>query len=378
MISPGKRGVVEVQFNWIFIMIAGGLILFFFMTVISYQQQLSKNKLGVELASQLELIFSGRGVSPGAKQPIDIADIPIQFDCTEYRVMDQRIASGNVLIFAPAEVATKKLMTITMSFDLPMRTNNMIMMTSPAIKYYFVNFRPMKEKIEQLLDFPLAPEGEKIDFDFVTPEGLISEKTQREIVYENNPFVRFVVNNEDPAALLQLTLPPSFDAAGDEKMSAVVVNENAIGDEDNLQTSQLFFYQKQETGWAPSGASSNTLGFSSFIGAVFAKDGDTFGCLMSRALRRAKFVIGVGKDRAGLLEQTFTPEPGVVVPPEMDQCRVIAGQGAAALQAIDSALVGNAETGNITIADLNTFTGLLQQAAKTNEEAVLNTCPALY
>ena len=375
MIQQGKRGVVEVQFNWIFIMIAGGLILFFFMTIISYQQQLSKNKLGVELASQLELIFSGRGVSPGAKQPIDIADIPIKFDCSEYLVMDQRIASGNVLIFAPAEVVTKKLMTITMSFDLPMRTNNMIMMTSPAIKYYFVNFGQaqsgsVSERIEQLLDFPLAPEGEKIDFKFVSVEELGAE------TYQNNPFIRFIVHDNDPAVPLSLALPASFDAVGDETISAVVVNENMIGDEENLQTSQLFFYQKNGGVWQSTG-SSFTLGFSSFTGAVFAKDGDTFSCLMSRALRRATFVVGVSTDRAKQLQQAFTPEPGVVVPPEMLQCSVIAAEGAGTLQQIDAALVATPE-GIISINDVDAFTELLKQLAKTNEEAALNTCPSLY
>ncbi len=368
------------QFNWIFIMIAGGLILFFFMTVISYQQQLSKNKLGVELASQLELIFSGRGVSPGAKQPIDIADVPIQFECTEYRVMDQRIASGTVLIFAPAELATKKLLTITMSFDLPMRTNTMIMMTSPQIKYYFVNFGAMREKIETLLDFPLAQEGEKIDYLFIEPADVAS------LNYENNPFVKFIINSDDVTAQPP-ALPLVFNGVGDAQVSAVVVNENLIGDEENkigdeenLQSSPVAFYQKQGTGWQAeqSGSSPFTLGFPSFIGTVFAKDQNMYTCLMSRALRRAKQVVEISRDRADALQAFYNSGGVAITSTEMQQCAVIAAQGAAALASIDAAMVAN-ENNEITISvTSDEFTQRLAAANKANKDAVLNSCPALY
>lgn len=361
------------QFNWIFIMIAGGLILFFFMTVISYQQQLSKNKLGVELASQLELIFSGRGVSPGAKQPIDIADVPIQFECTEYRVMDQRIASGTVLIFAPAELATKKLLTITMSFDLPMRTNTMIMMTSPSIKYYFVNFGPMQEKISTLLDFPLAQEGEKIDYAFIQPTDVTT------LNYENNPFVKFIINSDD-IATQPPALPPSFAGVGDAQVSAVVVNENLIGDEENLQSSPLAFYQKQGTGWQAeqSGGSPFTLGFPSFIGAVFAKDQNMYTCLMSRALRRATQVVEISRDRADALQAFYNSGGAAITSTEMQQCAVIAAQGGAALASIDAAMAAN-ENNEITISvKSEEFTQRLKAANQANKDAVLNSCPALY
>ena len=365
-----KRGVVEVQFNWIFIMIAGGLILFFFMTVISYQQQLSRQKLGVELASQLDLIFSGRGVSPGAKQPIDISDVPIQFDCNEYRVMGQRIASGNTLIFAPAEIVTKKLLTITMSFDLPFRTNTMTMMTSPQVKYYFFGFtKDMQEKIDAQLDFPLATEGEKIDYEFWGPE------TQTIPTYENNPFVRFVINNPDPTTP-SITLDASFNTAGDDKISAVVVDENKIGDEEHPLSSPLVFFQKSGTGWQqqPNGEA-YTLGFPSFIGAVFTKDGTTYQCLMDRTLHRAQQVVGIAKDCADQLQKFYATfhDPNVASI-ETDQCRTIAGEGFAALQALEQGLT--IPPGGVI--DTNQLTDLLTTVRDINKQAVLATCPAFF
>lgn len=368
-----KRGIVEVQFNWIFIMIAGGLILFFFMTVISYQQQLSKNKLGVELASQLELIFSGRGVSPGAKQPIDVADVPMQFECNEYRVMDQRIASGNVLIFAPAEIFTRKLMTITMSFDVPFRTNTFIMMTSPQIKYYFIGFtETMKEKINNTLEFPLAPEGERIDYQFVEFEKV------SELKYENNPFVKFVFNLpvqqavDDPIHDLP-TLPASFAEVDNAKVSAVVVNENLVDE----QTSPLFFYAKEAGQLVPeigltAETTPHTFGFASFIGAVFAKDGMMFSCVMNRALRRTKLTIDVYQGRYERIGAVYRSLPGIT----MDQCAVVAEHGVAVLAALSQSL--EVREGVIRINDMNQFNQQVAALRQLNDEAVLSTCPAIY
>lgn len=375
-----KRGIVEVQFNWIFILIAGGLILFFFMTIISYQQQLSKNKLGVELASQMELIFSGRGVSPGAKQPIDVADVPMQFDCSEYRVMDQRIASGNVLIFAPAEILTRKLMTLTMSFDVPLRTNTFIMITAPQIKYYFVGFTDeMKEKINNTLEFPLAPIGERIDYAFVKIENrTIKNEEGQEIAYENNPFVKFVFNlgveeGGNPTSEVAQMLSPSFAEVDDAKVSAVVVNANVV----EQGTSPLFFYVKNGNRFAsdptlPSEVVPHSFGYASFIGAVFVKDETTFSCIMNRALRRAKLTIEVAKGRYEKIGAVFASLPSITTNP----CTVLAQQGVATLNALSESL--NISEGGVRIADMNQFNQQIGALHQLNDDAVKSTCPAIY
>ncbi len=376
MKSLTKRGVMEVQFNWIFILIAGGLILFFFMTVISYQQQLSRSKLGVELASQMELIFSGRGVSPGAKQPIAIADVPIQFDCTEYRIMDRRIASGNVLIFAPAEILTRTLLTITMSFDVPFRTSTMIMMTAPQIKYYFVGFgQDMKEKIRNALDFPFAEEGQKIDYEFASREmkSEMPEKEGQLIAYENNPFVRFVFDLQEgmnEQSIVQIVLPESFAEVADEKISAVAVQANRVEEE----TSLVFFYKKDRERFIfEPGVSQSprTFGFASFIGAVFVKDGATYSCLMNRALRRTQNVIGVYKERYEQFLEEYNERTSIVV----EQCRTVAREGVALLDGLAQGI--QLREGTIVI-DLNQFNQQVAALRQMNDEAVKSTCPAIY
>ena len=392
--------MVGVQFNWIFILMAGGLILFFFMSVIGYQKQLSQNKLGTDLASQLELIFSGRGVAPGAKQPIDIAEIPIHFSCTDYEILGQRISGGNVLIFAPAEVHAKKLLTITLSLDLPFRTNNLVMMTGPTNKYYFVNFPDgsLKQKITDTLDFPLAPPGQKLDFQFVNGGGgSYTNEEGQPITFENNVGVKFIFHSpilvgetpEQHAGTFS-TVPTGFGAeVVDEKVSAIIVNADRVEDfaSGAPMSTPIFFLEKQGGTFNLETAqpASNTFDFASFIAAVFARDGMTYQCIMERALRRTKHVMGVYKHRSATIKNHFeqiqadASEQGLF-DDENQACRSLSDRADDALTRLEEkagALLGEGEASG----DENTvenFLNVIKEVQDINEDSVRNSCPTVY
>ena len=75
-----KRGI-EIQFNWVFILIAGGVILAFFFTIVTKQQTLSTERLAVQLSRDLDTVFSAAIAAKGVAQVLSIPRGGVVFDC---------------------------------------------------------------------------------------------------------------------------------------------------------------------------------------------------------------------------------------------------------------------------------------------------------
>ena len=111
-----KRGQVQITFNWIYILIAGGLILLFFAGIIVRQQSLAEERLAGNVVNTLETIFTAAGVSEKTKNFLDtsgIADLTLEFTCEEgvgrYGLLEQGISvQDSVLpLFAPAQLQSQ-------------------------------------------------------------------------------------------------------------------------------------------------------------------------------------------------------------------------------------------------------------------------------
>jgi hypothetical protein len=77
-----KKGF-ELQFHWIFVLIAGALILSFFFMVANKQKNLSQDRLQLTLATEIENIFTGAIISRGTAQKMPTPPQGITFECTE-------------------------------------------------------------------------------------------------------------------------------------------------------------------------------------------------------------------------------------------------------------------------------------------------------
>jgi len=61
----GKRGI-EMQFHWIFILIAGAIILAFFFSLVAKQKSLSEEKLSISSFKELAIVLGLGGGMAGS------------------------------------------------------------------------------------------------------------------------------------------------------------------------------------------------------------------------------------------------------------------------------------------------------------------------
>lgn len=367
-----KKAAIEIQFNWIFALIAGGLILFFFITVISGQKETSEQKLHTELTSQFELIFAGQGVATGTKNQIAIPPVPISFGCNDYSIGDQSRAFGNSIVFSPPKIEDNMMLTATRAWLIPFKVSNFIYLTAPNIKYYFVGFN---EELQTLIEEAM-PLGETY-YEFVDEAGYAN------LQYERNPFVKFVFNGiaEQPENIPNL--PGSFlDLTPDQVRGVNLVPQiRSIADFDGKTA--MVFLKKEGNGWSLDDESVSqesfvNIKFEMFLGGVFAGTAELFQCNMRRAFFRLKYVAGVYDTKLQQLQRKpqYNCEEGLNADP---CCGTINAQDGFYTQ--DFAAMSNLIGSDGFLANNARGTELILHETSLkgkNENAMRGSCPTLY
>src|SRR3989338_10295592 len=191
-----KKGVIEVQFNWIFVLIAGALIVLFFIMVVSKQRQLSDSKLAVKVLNQLQTIIAGAEVSTSTASTFQTGSNDVRIDCTgcpcSY-IIENLYGSPSFdyngrVIFAPARLQGPEIKAWALDWNMPFKVTNFLYLTSDGVRYIFVYKDNAAQKIANALKKELP---QNIDIE-VLPNQLVNFKN----VYKVN-FVFFGFSESD-------------------------------------------------------------------------------------------------------------------------------------------------------------------------------------
>lgn len=266
-----KRGF-EIQFNWIFVLIAGAAILMFFTAVVVKQKSVSETSAKATVLRGVESIIIGAGVSTDTTNIVDIPNSDIQVRCGTISLGSLSKQYQNLILFAPSIIKGNKLITQTMPFSLPYRATNLLYLTSPQLRYIIIGSTQLAEEVNKSL-----PSSIKKEFYSSMPQ----------IKNENNYRVRFVVFED------MIDLPESLERMPDSDVSALrVVGDNEKG--------TVEFYQKRGTLWLLKG-SFVYIGKQSLIGAVYADTIDLYECSMKNTLLRLNFITKIQTERTNKL-----------------------------------------------------------------------------
>ncbi|HYD03197.1 MAG TPA: hypothetical protein VEC16_02760 [Alphaproteobacteria bacterium] len=120
-----KKGVVDVQFNWIFILIAGFVIFAFIISVVYKQKDKSDERAGINSVNQITTLLKGKQQTANVYSELSIPNSDIEFRCEgEIKYFTYRIGNYNreelptYLIFSRGEINTNKMIIWTQEFNL--------------------------------------------------------------------------------------------------------------------------------------------------------------------------------------------------------------------------------------------------------------------
>src|SRR3989338_411247 len=116
-----KKRAVEIQFNWLFVLIIGAIILILFSGIIMRQKNISETSKNVFLLNNLDAIFSGSEVSQGTVNIVKIPETKIEFRCNRYSIgkLSKQLQVMNV--FPHSVLEGNQLIAMTLDFSIPYR-----------------------------------------------------------------------------------------------------------------------------------------------------------------------------------------------------------------------------------------------------------------
>lgn len=128
-----QKAQVSNQFNWLFVAIAGGVILLFFLFIITQMQAAGEAKLQAVVLGNMDAILTGSQVSPNTLNRIESTG-RLQFDIT-CRDGNSRMSVPSTfsevdlarkIIFTPGSIGSQELYIYVIPIDSPMRVDNAI------------------------------------------------------------------------------------------------------------------------------------------------------------------------------------------------------------------------------------------------------------
>jgi hypothetical protein len=329
-----KKADVEIQFNWIFVLIAGAVILAFFVSIVNNQKDISEQKIAYTSLTNLETIFIGAESTVGTMHNITIPNIDIKFECDKYYVGETKKDTKDMVIFAPNIIKGKLMQALTLDFSLPFRLTNMVYLTHPNIRYIFV----YKDENKKLFD----------EVNSTLPDNFKRETvTNLPTDNKNNYKVKVI--------FFDTTKTGDFTKLGtDVKILEVYSAEN------NENSRKIIFYNSSTTTQTNISYYFET---SSLIGAIFTEDIDTYNCVMNKALKKAGIVYRIYQKRTDYLASEYS---GTCYPHYVNANETL------------NLLSGKANEG-VTIGTMSTLTSQsLGILTDKNQNLIYQSCPTIY
>lgn len=357
LIMGRKTGQIGIQFNWIFIIIAGALILSFFVMIVTRQRDLAEKKLAADLLADLDMIITGQAVSPGSSKLLDMAELELSFSCEDYSIKEVPRTSGNAILFSPSKIKGSKIIAWTLEWDMPYRTANFIYITVPEIKYYFIDPTGTGIGNEIKSEFP-----ETIDIE------VLGSDTELPPEFEESQRIRIVYFRGPPLSTLVDLPNAGLDKFKDEQVSVLYLDllENMDASDFNGKTEMHFWKKKGDTSIIRQSDPVNpfpAIKKETLYGAIFTDDYELYVCNMGKALKKLEVVTEIYKGRVkSIVDNLDSDDPCIPYYAEDD------------LQGMINSIVP-APGDPIEVGNLFGYMGYVEA---TNDQTIFASCPEIY
>ncbi len=276
-----KQAQMEVQFNWVFILLVGVVILGFFFTIISNQNKKANVENAQDLIETLDSVFNTIYVNPNAVNTFHISKARIDFACeqglSEYYIQGTGpVDTSKDIIFTPNTLRGNTIVTWTKEWEVPFEAGLFTYMANDMTLFIFVNDSTSIGIVEDLyLEMPDAFEKIMVEPSSVetTIQGIKGYDRLVVIKSGDVPLSGIVIGG--PSGVYTRTLTTS---GGNELISSVIFDED---------TNKRVYYYTREMLW----------------GAIFTDDDTSYGCTIDKAAAKMSYVARVLQERDEAIAQ---------------------------------------------------------------------------
>lgn len=311
-VTKMNKKAFEIQFNWLFVLVAGTAIIIFFTVLVTRHKDISETSIKADVLKSIESIITAASVSTDTVNVLDIPNSNIEVGCNRVSIGGVSRQYQKLILFAPNLIKGDKLVTQTMGFSLPYKITNLLYMTSPQVRYIIIGNSEFAREINKSL-----PSELKKEFYKQIPE----------IKNLNNYKIRFIVFEDFDVEGIDLT---NLEKMPDADVTAIKV----IGD---INKGEIKFYEKDGSSWSFPPETSLYFGKPSLIGAIYSDTLENYECNMQNVF-----------SRLSLVTQVYIGRTGTLISPRQE-CNDYYGN---ALAALDSILTVSSEFNEENVNDL--------------------------
>lgn len=135
-----KRGQA-IQFNWMFVVIAGAILLLFFTVFTVKYIDLQQKRTSAELGRGLDQVFIGsKSITQYKTFSLESEVFGIDFECDSFIVNDYYTQKSDYVLFGNDVEATDELIIWSREFKKPFRIDNIVYILDPKKKIYTNDF----------------------------------------------------------------------------------------------------------------------------------------------------------------------------------------------------------------------------------------------
>ncbi len=335
-----SKKAIEIQFNWIFVLIAGTAILIFFTVLVVKQKSLSESSTKAVVLKSIESIISGASVTIDTTKMENLPNPNIEIDCNKISVGNLPKQYQNLILFGPRLVKGNGFIWQTAAFSVPYRSTNLLYITSPQLKYVIIGNNDLAKDINKSLP------------SYLDKENYSSYQDALQIKNSNNYKIRFLVFGN--IGLAGNSVPPAISKMKDEDVTALKIEGDA-------EKGALEFYQKKGNSWVSLGTSAY-IGKSSLFGAIYTDTLEVYDCNMQNTFGRVKLVTDVYYERTKKLRDTI----------QRQECKQIYNNALNQINNIKTLSL------NFKPENINNLVSTAKLLSVQNKEAQKFSCPLIY
>ncbi|PIY59826.1 hypothetical protein COY95_05030, partial [Candidatus Woesearchaeota archaeon CG_4_10_14_0_8_um_filter_47_5] len=279
-----RKGITSTIFNWIFVLIVGGILFIFFMNIAMRQKTISEEKTARTLLRDLKSIIIGSKVSTSSTNVLQLPKKKIEYDCQALHIGGVARPVSKWPIFSPGEIEGRELIVWSEDWSVGYRIANFLYMSYPEVRYVFVADNPGTDPTDKFIKdlYTTMPE--------VFTKELLTSAQFQSIPDKNDKKVRFITG-------LDITsVPPALQKKKDGDVTGIkIVPHNPSMY--RYHTATISFINKKGTSFIPFPGpvpdSYYTLENASLYGAIFADDARQYECVMKNAFEEFGIITSV-------------------------------------------------------------------------------------
>lgn len=333
-----KKSAIEIQFNWIFVLIAGAVIFTFIISMIMNQKEQSENQISQDVIKLISTNIKGKQQLSNTYSEAGFTKTTFSFSCdpnsliSDFKISNSQRESLPVeIIFAPREFTASKLHLWTQDFSMPFAVTRFIYITTPDTVFVIY---PNNLDFDEQLNTTLPENITVKQLTFPNPHSQLANAIKG---FEHYKIICFD-NCPDPAKYKFISIAPASGQTDIFSYGILAYNNNADG----------------------SGPESNYVGKASLLGAIFSDNQQFYECQMKRAFKQFELKRSLQLQRIVLLEDELPTHNPDCIP-------VLAGPKSILESMKDKSL-----------SDSEFLYSSLGQLTLYNKDLVFQGCPLIY